>query len=177
MTQAIIFDIDGTLADNTERMHAITRARAERLGVTVEDLQAQHVPWEQEDWEAFNSKCHLDKPIGPVCDVAAGVMRLGRYVPLFVTGRVEACRDVTMEWLWDTGIFHDVFMRPSLLRETLFMRPDGDHRPDYILKEEILDKYIIPYWQLVMAFEDRPAVADMWRRRGILVAHVGGGKT
>lgn len=172
MTDAVIFDIDNTLANNFERMSAITRARADRLGVTVEDLRTQHVPWTSEDWEAFHAQCHLDRPIGPVCDIVRGVLRIGRYVPLFVTGRMESCRDVTHRWLWDN--VPGVDRVPGwYIQDRLFMRPEGDHRPGHVLKEDILDNLILPRWKPVLAFEDDPAISAMWRRRGILVAHVG----
>lgn len=167
MTEAVIFDIDGTLAYNFERMSAITQARADRMGITVEDLRTQHVPWTSEDWEAFHAQCHLDKPIRPMCEIATGILRLGRYVPLFVTGRMESCRDVTISWLWDSVAYY-----PEC-RSHLFMRPKGDHRPGHELKEDILDRLILPRWKPVLAFEDDPNITAMWRRRGILVAHVG----
>jgi hypothetical protein len=57
--------------------------------------------------------------------------------------------------------------RHSIRYTRLFMRPDGDSRPDDILKEEILDRDILPHWIPEMALDDRDRVVAMWRRRGI----------
>lgn len=79
------------------------------------------------------------------------------YKIILVSGRVERTREITVAWMKKHWVWYD----------ELFMRPDGDYRPDDVLKEEILDRDIIPRWHPIMAFDDRDRVVAMWRRRGI----------
>ena len=109
----------------------------------------------KKDWDAFYEQCHLDMPhnhIGVIVNRLADVYRI-----ILMSGRVERVRGKTEHWLNRHFIrYHD-----------LHMRPDGDYRPDDVLKEEILDRDILPFWHVVMAFDDRDRIVKMWRRRGI----------
>lgn len=82
---------------------------------------------------------------------------------VIVTGRNEDSRQATEDWL-------DNNMIPF---KTLYMRPDGDKRPDEVLKKEIYENLIQPNWCVLGVFEDRPKVARMWRKEGLNVAQVG----
>jgi hypothetical protein len=57
----------------------------------------------------------------------------------------------------------------------LFMRKDGDHRPDHQVKSNILDDILAKGWDPIMAFDDRKQVVEMWRARGIVCAQVAPG--
>jgi beta-phosphoglucomutase-like phosphatase (HAD superfamily) len=59
--------------------------------------------------------------------------------------------------------------------EAIYMRADGDFRQDYVIKEEILDRDILPNYSPQMAFDDRNRVVEMWRRRGIPCLQVASG--
>jgi hypothetical protein len=76
---------------------------------------------------------------------------------ILVSGRVERTREKTVAWLKESFVHYDA----------LLMRPDGDFRADDVLKEEILDRDILPNYAVDMAFDDRDRVVAMWRRRGI----------
>jgi hypothetical protein len=52
------------------------------------------------------------------------------------------------------------------------MRDEGDHRSDEVVKKEIYENYIAPWWDVVCVFEDRNRVVKMWRDIGLLVAQV-----
>ncbi len=109
----------------------------------------------KKDFDAFYDLCHTDTPhihIGVLVNLLQPM-----YDVLLVTGRVERTRAKTVAWL----------DRYSIRFAELFMRPDGDYRPDDVLKEEILDRAILPVWAPEMAFDDRDRVVAMWRRRGI----------
>jgi hypothetical protein len=58
------------------------------------------------------------------------------------------------------------------------MRNAGDHREDYIVKEELLDQIIarFPGQAIGGAFEDREQVVTMYRKRGLRVFQVAEGK-
>lgn len=163
----IIFDIDGTLADNTERLHHILRGEV-------------HKEFGPKDWDAFHAGLHLDKPIEPVMLIVRNLILANQHL-IFITGRQERGRVATQCWLtqhlnWGRPhYFHDGQGENRGKALALYMRGDDDFRKDYVVKEEILDR-ILEETKLepVMAFEDRPLVTDMWKRRGLIVAHVGG---
>lgn len=162
-----IFDIDGTMALDNGRFARI-----------MGQLPYGGEPTE-EHWQAFHETCHEDTPNMPVVAVCMALIMRGHPV-LFITGRREQSRTKTAKWLADAlcygtpKSFHDGSEENRNQHLRLFMRANDDLRKDDVIKSEVLD-YILretPF-RPVMAFEDRPRVAAMWRERGILVAHVG----
>lgn len=145
--KCFIFDLDGTLCDITHRLHHIQ----------------DHSP---KRWDEFYAACVDDKPIDAVLLVAQALMRAGERV-LFVSGRSDAVVSETLRWLVDHGI--------NVARTQLYMRKAGDHRPDHVVKGEMLDAIIEEGWQPAMAFDDRAQVVKMWRERGVLCAQVADG--
>lgn len=142
MSNCYLFDIDGTLADLTHRL--------------------SHIQKEPKDWNAFFDACADDAPIGHIVELATMLSIHSRVV--FVSGRSDRVRDVTMDWLRDRGLFGP-----------LYMRRDGDHRPDDIVKGELLEEILGDGWKPVMAFDDRNQVVEMWRSRGVPCAQVAPG--
>lgn len=142
MTPCFVFDIDGTLADLSHRLHLIQK--------------------EPKDWDAFFDACAADAPIHHMIQLCRTVMSWHQVV--FVSGRAERCRSATEVWLGGFGILG-----------LLYMRPDGDHRPDHVLKAELLDRMLADGLKPVMAFDDRNQVVKMWRERGIPCAQVADG--
>lgn len=135
---AYIFDIDGTLADCSARVE-------EYLG-------------ECKNWDQFYAHCDEDKRIDDVMMVLAQLRQL--YIPLFVTGRPERCRQKTRQWLAEHGI-------SGIQDEQIFMRADNDHRQDYIFKKEVYEKHIKGKYKIMGVFEDRNQCVDMWRSLGL----------
>lgn len=82
---------------------------------------------------------------------------------ILVSGRPEEYREATKTWLDANHIFVDA----------LLMRPSGDFRPDHVVKEEILRALETDH-QILMAFDDRPTIVDMWRRNNVPVFVVPG---
>lgn len=72
---------------------------------------------------------------------------------IIVSGRSDEFRDVTAQWLEGHGITYG----------HLFMRPKGDNRNDRIIKRELYEKYIEPYYTVKWVIDDRNRVVDMWR--------------
>jgi phosphoglycolate phosphatase-like HAD superfamily hydrolase len=145
MKMAYIFDIDGTLADCSQRLHFIQQ--------------------EKPDWESFYKDCVNDKPILPVVELAH-TLKDAYETLIFVTGRPEKYMEETVNWLCDKLDYNSVI---------LMMRKDGDHRPDYIVKKEIYDEYIKPYYHIDGVFEDRKQCVDMWRSLGLTCYQVADG--
>lgn len=149
MKRCYIFDIDGTIANIDHRLH--------------------HITGKTKDWSAFYSLCAEDQPIPHMIELAHHLERLAPV--LFVTGRSEECREATATWLHDQGFGVHFVAFPGRLH----MRPSGDHRPDNIVKGEMLDAILSVGWAPIMAFEDRTQVVEMFRARGIPCAQVAPG--
>ncbi len=77
MQHVYVFDIDGTLADITHRLHFIQD--------------------EKKDWDSFFAACIDDAPIGHMLDLAWYIGK-DHYV-IYVSGRSDAVRDLTRQWL------------------------------------------------------------------------------
>ena len=53
------------------------------------------------------------------------------------------------------------------------MRQEGDYRPDYEVKLEIYENYIVPLgYHIDFALDDRNQIVDMWRSIGIKTLQV-----
>ena len=116
----------------------------------------------KKDWKGFFQGQVHDKPFPAI---AQRVRALGRdHEIVIVTGRPEQYRSGTETWLKK---FNIPFSR-------IYMRPAGDHRPDYIVKGEILRK--LGPERVSLAFEDRPPVCEVYRRAGVRVIAVNHGE-
>lgn len=84
---------------------------------------------------------------------------------IMLSGRPDSVRDKTTKWLLDNGLPH----------AKLFMRKEGDRRPDFIVKAELFDEHIRGKFNVRFALDDRNQVANMYRRMGITVLQVADG--
>lgn len=150
--KAIVFDIDGTLADNSHRMHFLVE--------------------ETKNYEEFFHNMGKDSPIEPVRTICASLISMkdmarsigfdARFDVIFCTTRPENYRGVTISWL-KKHIFPNDLPRDVVL----YMRKAGDRRTDDVVKEELLAKMREDGIEPFVVFEDRKRVVDMWRRHGI----------
>ena len=115
-----------------------------------------HLEKVPKDWPTFLSLAHLDEPRQRVARLAR-MLKLADAKLLMVTGRNEKFRQVTLSWFEDYEIPCD----------GLFMRPDGDFRPDYVVKQEIYERDIQPHWPADLVIDDRSSVVKMWRSIGL----------
>lgn len=143
MIRCYLFDIDGTLADLTHRLH--------------------HIQKHPKDWDSFFDECANDAPIAHVLDLASALSNSTTLV--FVSGRSDRARKATEAWL----------VKQGLKDYPLYMRKDGDHRPDHQVKGELLERIRADGWEPIMAFDDRNQVVQMWRAKGIPCAQVADG--
>lgn len=136
---AIIVDLDGTLADCEHRRHFV------------------HPPeGEKKDWLSFFKGCGEDAVVAPIHHLILAMQDHCEVV--LCSGRPEDhCRELTESWLVNN------------LGATfpLFMRPAGDSRQDSLVKEIILDFELLPRYNILFTVDDRKQVVDMWRRRGL----------
>jgi FMN phosphatase YigB (HAD superfamily) len=141
-----IFDIDGTLADLSHRLHFITG--------------------EKKDWTGFFADCESDAPIPEVIQVARSLGHYNKHKIVMITGRSDEIRDKTIIWLLDHNVPCD----------GLYMRKKGDHREDCVVKAELLDELVASGCPPIAGvFEDRQQVVGMYRARGLRVFQVAPG--
>ena len=117
------------------------------------------------DWESFYKDCVNDKPITPTVNILRALREHGAKI-IFVTGRPSEYMSETVKWL-QKYVCENV--------ESLFMRKNGDHRPDYMVKKEIYDEQIKPYHHIDGVFEDRKQCVNMWRSLGLTCYQVADG--
>lgn len=148
---AIIVDIDGTVA-----------------------LKGDRDPYD------MSTVLH-DKPNMPVISVV-GAMQVCGYFTLFTSGRYEIARADTALWLQREGLIENHVAGNGHGEDNglhgwkLFMRPDGDGRGDDLLKDEIFQTQIEPFFDVVCVFDDRNRVVRMWREKhGLTVFQVAEG--
>lgn len=136
----VIFDIDGTLADCTHRLHHI------KGGAT------------SKNWDAFFADCPNDKPITDNISMLRLMWELG-FVIILASGRSSVVKQETIEWLKKHNVpYHDMFMRNK-----------KDHRPDFQTKQDILTNIKMKYMdkKIFCVFDDRDQVVSMWRSHGL----------
>ena len=78
---------------------------------------------------------------------------------IFVSARNNCQRDITEKQITEwTGISNPI----------LFLRPDGDYRPDSVFKKDVLEVLREMLGQDPdVVYDDRNQVVDMWRANGI----------
>lgn len=151
---AIIFDIDGTLADVAHRRHLLSGAKPA--------------------WGTFYDEMVNDPPLRDVCLLAEllgdhPMVHQGVITLFLFSGRPETHRKETQEWL-NTHV-RSYFRYAS----GLFMRGEGDFRADTIVKKEMLHRIQAQGYKVRLVVDDRPSVVEMWKTEGITVlAHDSG---
>jgi len=151
MTDALIFDVDGTLANCGHRVH--------------------HVKNGSKDWDKFFAEMDKDTPVEGVVWLADKLSTYYDYVSkdyaiLIVSARPNTYRQETLEWIRKNC--------PALFRahSVLYMRADGDHRADTLVKRDLLHKIQGQGFNVRLVIDDRPSVIKMWESEGIPVLQV-----
>lgn len=149
-SRAVIFDLDGTLADDTHRQHLICEAPDfKRL-----------LPNPQ--WEEYFFLCGSDSPIIPMVRLCKLYFWSG-YEVLIWTGRSELVHEHTVEWLKRHKIYYDSLKMRSL---------DDKVTPNWKLKlgwyKQLEEDLIVE-----CAFDDCNKITKMWRDVGVHCCQVG----
>ena len=140
MRPALIVDLDGTLCNDTHRKHLYHTKPV--------------------NWNKVNQMMEFDTVNEWCLEIVKNFSYAG-YQIIFLTGRmgtteVEA---TTKNWLTrNIG---------SGVNYKLIMRPDGDHRPDTTVKQEIFINQIKPLYDVKFCIDDRESVTQMWRNIGL----------
>lgn len=141
----VICDLDGTLCNIEHRLH--------------------YVKGERKDWKGFYDHISEDSVNVEVAKMIWDARLEGKSI-VFVSGRPEDYKGVTLKWLEDHGINYFT---------TIIMRKAGDSRADDIVKEEILHTYFKNIDDIALVIDDRPRVIRMWQKNGLQVKDVGSG--
>lgn len=159
MDELYIFDLDGTLADCSHRLHLLPKDRHGADGGRRSEM-----------YREFYAACINDRPIHPIILILSS-LRAQEYGRVQIwTGRSEEVRGQTHHWMRMNGVgwFDDADLK---------MRPVGDHRPDTVLKAEWY--HALPESEkllLAAVFEDRDRMVKMWRDLGVTCLQVADGK-
>lgn len=141
--QAIIVDLDGTLANCDHRLH--------------------YLKGEKKDWKSFFENIDYDQINLNVLTVVKHFHDLNHGV-LIVTGRPRACHEKTVQWLRK---YLMSFVKSRSIDFDLFMRKDGDYQPDQSFKQQVYEHLIAPDYDVKLVLEDRDQVVKMWRSLGL----------
>jgi predicted kinase len=106
-----------------------------------------------------------DLPNEPIIDLASTLGWYKNNVVCIFSGRPESCREETETWLSANFQMYD----------NLFMRTTGDHRKDYIVKQELYEKHIKGKYNVLWVIDDRNQVVQMWRSLGLTCLQVADG--
>jgi phosphoglycolate phosphatase-like HAD superfamily hydrolase len=147
MHDAIIFDVDGTLADVSPYLYHIRNI-----------YNSTNF---KKDYDKFHEESICALPNQEVVEMVSKAFFDQKHV-IIVTSRNEHWRGVTSYWLAKHDIGH----------HALYMRKDGDFRPDYEVKKDILLK-IKKHWRVIHAVDDNPAVLKLWYEYGIPTTKIG----
>lgn len=137
MKKIVVVDIDGTIADCSER--------------------AEKYLSYKKDWDKFYENCDKDKPIEEIIELVNVLSQ--HYAILFCTGRRQSTKEKTIKWIRkntlllsydivfrkDGDIRHDTVVKPKLLGDFLKQNPE-------------LEVFLI--------LEDRNSMVDKWRELG-----------
>ena len=78
---------------------------------------------------------------------------------ILFSGRDTSGRDATIKWLDENMIKYN----------ELYMRDEGDNRPDTVVKQEMYENYVKDKHNVTMVIDDRPSVVRMWKKLGLPV--------
>lgn len=135
--KAVIFDIDGTIADINHRLH---------------------LKGKKND---FYGSAHADEPIAGVIAVLKMFLSNSDYTVIFLTARPEWTRLTTVSWL------HRHIPSLGISPYMLLMRPDKEDKKDYEVKQDIYMNQIKDVYDVELIIEDRQRVVTMWRGLGL----------
>jgi hypothetical protein len=143
----VIFDLDNCIADDRHRLPLIDWSK--------EDLT--------ERYAAYHEACHGDQPFHKEAFMLALSTNSTNAFPVFFTGRPEAVREKTAQWLEQRFGMHGMRL--------LMMRNDGDNRRAVDVKRDMLINFTaanhINPGDILCAYDDRQDIIDMYSAHGI----------
>lgn len=140
--KTVIFDLDGTLADITHRLHFIENGN--------------------KNWGAFYEACPADGPKHDIIELALMCDDAGHRI-IISSGRSENVRSQTIEWLAAHGVkYAELHMRP----DNCYV-PDQALKKAW-LEQGVFG----PVGDILFVVEDRDRMVQMWRSSGLTCLQV-----
>ena len=136
---ALIVDLDGTLCEIAHRLHFISDTTKNK------------------DWKSF----YLNMAADDVNEWCYSIIKLfseDGVAILYVTGRPDTYKQVTLNWL----------RQNACPINGIYMRSASDSREDFVVKKEIYENEIKPSYNVLFCLEDRASVTKMWRSLGLV---------
>lgn len=112
------------------------------------------------------SKVSGDYPIDVVIGVVRDLEAQGWQI-VYLTARGGSAFEATEKWLFEND--------RSLRHRPLFIRKDDDLKDDVEIKDELYRRYIRPFYDVKLAFDDNTNVIAWWRSLGVTAFHVAEG--
>lgn len=131
MKNIILCDIDGTVADNDHRQGLLEKF---------------------DDWDNFFSGLVNDKPIHQIIELI-NIDHLNGLDIVFITGRPERYRQLTVDWLKE---FFDFELK-------ILMRADADKRSKMIVKREMVNNSVYRD-RVIKVYENDDDLVSLWRQ-------------
>ena len=143
--EAIIFDLDGTIANISHRVHYL------------KDYENPDGSWNKKaNWSKFHNSISEDIVVEPIKFMLNHLY--SNFIDIIIlTGRNDSVKKNTVKWLRDNEVSYD----------HLIMRPKNDHRSDTVFKLEQLKK-LEKKFKIHFIVEDRNRVVKMWRDEGYI---------
>jgi hypothetical protein len=133
----VVFDLDGTVADITHRLHLVQTGTP--------------------NWPRFFKECVNDVPKEWALFLALGMAAIGKKI-VVVSARSQEVQKETEEWF--AKHWKDIPYELNLIR------PQGDYTPDDDMKRAWLNASGIKD-RILFIVDDRTRVVDMWRAEGL----------
>jgi len=127
------------------------------LDGTIAQMNGKRGPF---DWH----NVHRDEINETVCEQVEFHRSKGRKI-IIMSGRDEVSKKLTEEWLELYDIHYD----------EIYMRKENDYRKDYIVKRELYRNNIRDRYNVLVAYDDRHQVLQLWYEEGIFAYNVNQG--
>ena len=147
MQRDAIFDVDGTLADNSHRQGYVAN--------------------KPKNWAAYNARISEDTPHHDIIWLAKLMHSAGCRI-IICTGREATQFIKTKTWLDEIAGMAGIY-------ERIYCRAEKDYRVDSIIKLELLQQIRADGYDPYMVFDDRQQVVDAWRSVGMRCLQVAPG--
>ena len=162
--RCIIVDIDDTIGRST--LNVIPpNMDPDSLGKDIRELWNKY----HEDVKYYDLE--YIKPLHNVINLIEGYIHYCciSHV-IFLTGREDNENGlIRLNTARFISKYFEGYSSPAKCNEHLLMRPKDDYRPNHLVKEELLTKYILPEYDVVMVFDDNEENTQMFLKYGINV--------
>lgn len=163
-TQAVIFDIDGCLADASRRVKNLY------YKPSLWDRITNKVP--KKNFDAFFEDMENDPPFEGLAAILRAVVNDPNLHPVIVTARPYKFKRLTKEWLRDKcGVEESSY---EIHTRGYHKNGREDRRPDNQVKKDLLKKLRLKGYKVIFAFDDRKRIVDMYRNKGVQTAQMAG---